>query len=128
MKAKKVVAGVVATLFLLTLSATGALALNDPCDSGNVTATGAGHKYVVGTAFAPALRSVTLTCDAAVGTWTSGERTFVIPGTPDKDGVYAAALTALVEGRKVKFVLSTPDAPVVGTTKGQIKLLHVLGQ
>ncbi len=128
MKATKVVTGAVAALSLLTLSATGALALNDVCPLGNVTATGSGHKYATGTVFTPTLRSVTLTCDSAVGgtAWDGTARTFVIPSTPDKDGIYAAALTALVEGKKVKFVLSTPDEPISGTTKGQVRLLHVL--
>lgn len=128
MKAKKVVTGIAAALSLLAFSATGVLAL-ESCESGNVTATGAGFAYTT----TPVrvvynLRSVTLTCDAAVGTWTGGERTFVVPATPDKDGIYAAALTALADAKKVKFVLQTSDEPVPGSTKGWIRLLHVLGQ
>lgn len=127
MKAKKVVTGIAAALSLLALTATGALAL-DTCESGNVTATGAGFAYANGR-FVYNLRSVTLTCDAyPVGTaWTAGERTFVVPATPDKDGVYAAALTALADGRKIKVVLQTAEEPVPGTNKGWIRLLHVLG-
>jgi hypothetical protein len=31
----------------------------------------------------------------------------LIPATPDKDGIYAAALTALVDGKKVEYYLSS---------------------
>jgi len=126
MKAKKVVTGAVAALSLLALAATGAFALDNTCESGNVTATGAGFAYTNGRVLYN-LRSVTLTCDAAVGTtWDGAARAFVVPASPDKDGVYAAALTALADGRKVKFVLQTADEPVPGTTKGWVRLLHVL--
>lgn len=131
MKAKKVITGAVAALSLLALAATGAFAAVAPvvCESGNVTAAGAGFIYVSGT-IKTNLRSVTLTCDAyPVGTWTAGERTYVIPATPDKDGVYAAALTALADGNKVKFALSTPDEPATGSAnagKGLVRVLQVL--
>ena len=133
MKAKKVITGAVAALSLLALAATGAFAAVAPvvCESGNVTAAGAGFIYVSGT-IKTNLRSVTLTCDAyPVGTWTAadGERTFVIPATPDKDGVYAAALTALADGNKVKFALSTADEPATGSAnagKGLVRVLQVL--
>lgn len=134
MKAKKVVTGVVAALSLLTLSATGALALNEVyCSSGTVVATGAGHAYVDTNPvkLATNLRSVTLTCAAGtavadVDVWDGTARTFVIPATPDKDAILAAALTALaIDGRSVEFYLSNSKAPKPGTPQGLIRLLHV---
>lgn len=138
MKAKKVIAGAVAGLSFLALAATGAFALVI-CDKGTVHATGAGHTYAGNGVVVPALRSVTLTCEGTLtktaaiaaldGTWDPAiKRIFVIPGTPDKDGVYAAALTAMADAKPVSFVLQNADAPAAGTTKGQIRMLHVLAQ
>lgn len=119
-----VAAGAVSLLALTAASSHSAVVC---CSSGTVTATGAGFLYETGTkTLSTTLRSVTLTCDSEIGWGISTERTFVVPSTPDKDGILASALTALASGKKVKFCLSTVDQPVSGTTKGQVKQLHVL--
>uniref|UniRef100_UPI0040568C65 hypothetical protein n=1 Tax=Candidatus Electronema sp. TaxID=2698783 RepID=UPI0040568C65 len=132
MKAKKVVTGAVAALSLLALSATGVLAAGEVyCSSGTVVATGAGHAYVDTNPvkLATNLRSVTLTCaegTAVNADWDGTARTFVIPATPDKDAILAAALTALaIDGSTVEFYLSNSKAPKPGTPQGLIRLLHV---
>ncbi|MGX9725862.1 MAG: hypothetical protein ACTFAK_00660 [Candidatus Electronema sp. VV] len=131
MKAKKIITGAVAVLSFFALSATGVFAAGEVyCESGSVVATGAGHVYAGTTTIKPNLRSVTLTCATPVNDdWDGSERTFVIPATPDKDGIYAAALTALVEeGSTVAFYLSNSKAPSTlrgQTANGLIRLLHV---
>lgn len=164
MKTKnRFLAGAVAGLSFLALAATGAHASvantgDARCPKGTVIAVGSGYTYPAFGAL-PALtvagqRTVTLKCDdgfisgdaentllggtsPAMGTTT--ERTFLIPPTPDKDGIYAAALTALADDKPVEFVLySTPGyATTPATTvsarhtatyyhRGYIKLLNVL--
>lgn len=90
------------------------------CSSGTVTGAGAGFAYSspverFNPTIAPAHRAVHLTCDAGALTfhakdtsgWDGAARAFVVPPTPDKDGIYAAALTALVDGKKVAYYLSS---------------------
>lgn len=160
MKTKsKLLTGAVAGLSFLALAATGAFASvantgDAYCEKGKVVAVGSGYTYPAFRTI-PALtvstyRTVTLQCDAAptndaanalLGTPEMGTapRTFLIPLTPDKDGIYAAALTALADDKAVEFVLystpgyaTTPATTVSGRHtatyyhRGFIKLLNVL--
>lgn len=136
MKAKnKIMAGVLGAVSVLALTAASSYAAVVCCGTsaaangstgGTVTAAGAGFLYTTGV-ITPSYRSVTLTCDAALGTWNGAARAFVIPATPDKDGILAAALTALAAEKNVAYCLSTEKDPVSGSTvNGYVKLLHVL--
>uniref|UniRef100_UPI0040566F0E hypothetical protein n=1 Tax=Candidatus Electronema sp. TaxID=2698783 RepID=UPI0040566F0E len=161
MKTKsKLLTGAVAGLSFLALAATGAFASvantgDAYCAKGKVVAVGSGYTYPAFSSTIPALtvstyRTVTLQCDVAptkdapnalLGTPAMGidPRTFLIPVTPDKDGIYAAALTALADDKPVEFVLystpgyaTTPATTVSGRHtasyyhRGFIKLLNVL--
>ncbi len=159
MKAKKVVTGAVAALSFLALAATGVLAstiaTESHCARGKVVAVGSGYAYPGLTASVPTFvvagqRTVTLQCDAgltndtansALGTLSPAmgttARTFLIPPTPDKDGIYAAALTALADDKMVEFRLYSAPAAAPATTlsarqtpsvyhRGYVKVLNVL--
>ncbi|MGR0480214.1 MAG: hypothetical protein ACTFAL_02085 [Candidatus Electronema sp. V4] len=137
MKAKKVVTGVVAALSFLALAATGVFAAGElQCKSGTVVAVGSGYVYPYTTPTVSAgQRTVTLTCQdtPALFTLEAGEvggRAFLIPSTPDKDGVYAAALTALVEGRPVEFWVSSTARSIRKSStsyqRSYIRVLNVL--
>lgn len=147
---KSTLAGMIGAVSLLALTAAGAQAQLSSalsyCPSGKVVATGAGYAYrhIYGTpglfTVVPAQRTVTLQCDEApsrdlglpnfnlepVGT---SARTFLVPAAPDKDGIYAAALTALVRGKKVEYYLtSTVESVRLNArayTRSWIRLLHI---
>ncbi len=158
MKAKKIVTGAVAALSLLALSATGALAstiaTESHCARGKVVAVGSGYAYPglgsVPTLVVAGQRTVTLQCEApptndkanaAIAALSpemgTTARTFLIPPTPDKDGIYAAALTALADDKMVEFRLYSAPAAAPATTvsarqtpsvyhRGYVKVLNVL--
>lgn len=165
MKTKsKLLTGAVAGLSFLALAATGAVASvantgDAYCAKGKVVAVGSGVNYIGAGSLADLVtagqRTVTLQCDAVFPNGKDFEnpafqgespemgannpRTFLIPPTPDKDGIYAAALTALADDKSVEFVLySTPAVATVPATtvsgrtsatvyhKGFIKMLNVL--
>ena len=141
MKAKKVVTGAVAALSFLALAATGVFAAGElQCKSGTVVAVGSGYAYPYLTnppTVTAGQRTVTLSCEnpstffatAALDTneTAAGGRAFLVPSTPDKDGVYAAALTALVEGRPVEFwVSSTAKSIRKSSTSYQRSYIRVL--
>jgi hypothetical protein len=162
MKTKsKLLTGAVAGLSFLALAATGALASiantgDAYCAKGKVVAVGSGVNYEGTGSLANLVvagqRTVTLQCTGAAPTndnvsafgdamGADNSRTFLIPPTPDKDGIYAAALTALADDKPVEFVLySSPAVAAVPATtvsgrvsatvyhKGFIKLLNVLEQ
>jgi hypothetical protein len=126
MKTKsKLLTGAAAALSLLALSATGVLAQisgeSGPlfhCKSGTVVSTGSGYAYphtyldTTLSTIVAGQRTVTLTCETPADLFVLdateiGGRAFLIPATPDKDGIYAAALTALADDKKVEYWLSS---------------------
>jgi len=118
MKTKsKLLTGAAAALSFLALSATGVFAQVSNtlfhCPTGTVVSTGSGYAYphIYGDTslftIVPAQRTVTLTCGSAVSSWDGSAKTFLVPATPDKDGILAAALTALADDKPVEYWLSS---------------------
>jgi len=153
---RNTLAGMIGAVSLLVLTTAGAQAQLSStlsyCQSGRVVAVGAGyaypHKYGNMELFTivPAQRTVTLQCDEApsrdLGFPSSNPalilppvdtsaRAFLIPARPDKDGIYAAALTALVDGKKVEYYLSSTAESVRWRAasppyrQSWIRLLHI---
>uniref|UniRef100_UPI004057960E hypothetical protein n=1 Tax=Candidatus Electronema sp. TaxID=2698783 RepID=UPI004057960E len=115
---QKWAAGLIGAAACVALTAaTGTAQLLTHCSSGTMAGAGAGFAYPSAIErFNPTIvtshRTVYLTCDAGALSDTSAwdgltARAFVVPPTPDKDGIYAAALTALVDGKKVEYYLSS---------------------
>jgi hypothetical protein len=107
----KTIKTMISSLFLLAASLNTAHADYPSCSSGNVISTGSGQ--VSGGIFF-STRTVQVTCDddvsSAGGTWPKGQaRTFRISPT-DRDAIYAAALTALTNGNKVRYSLNNSVA------------------
>lgn len=118
---RKLAAGLIGAAACVALMTTdGAAQLLTHCSSGTVAGAGAGFAYPspierLNPTLVTSHRTVYLTCDSGALTlhskdtsgWTGTARAFVVPPTPDKDGIYAAALTALVDGKKVEYYLSS---------------------
>jgi hypothetical protein len=123
---RKLAAGLIGAAACVALTAAnGAAQLLTHCSSGTVAGAGAGFSYPYSAVprldptIVTSHRTVYLTCDAGSLTlhskdtsdsatqWDGAARAFVVPPTPDKDGIYAAALTALVDGKKVEYYLSS---------------------
>ncbi|MCI5147731.1 MAG: hypothetical protein D3923_19885 [Candidatus Electrothrix sp. AR3] len=130
MKLKKITLGILGALSLLALVATtsqaGSGASYLQCESGEVVATGPGYVFPNGGQTYKSWRMVELTCDDGMASdvYLDTNNVFFINPLLDKDGHYAAALTALADGKKVSFLIQKKTYYTLET--GWLKGLHVL--